>query len=410
MENQNVTAGEAGIKDKEVRRNAMIWFCAGVSMAEILTGTYFAPLGFAKGLAAILLGHLIGGVLFFMAGLIGAKTGKSAMETVKMSFGNKGALLFVVLNVVQLAGWTAVMILTGSSSCGFVFDFGASFIWPLLIGLLIIIWIAVDIRKFDSLNTAAFVLLFVLTIILCVTIFKNHAEVVGLAEAADALSFGAAVELSVAMPLSWLPLVSDYTRTAKKPVLTSAASSGVYFLVSCWMYFIGMGASILTGESDVVQIMVKAGLGIAALVIVIFSTVTTTFLDVYSAGISSRSISKKINEKIAAYIVCAVGVAIVIVISQKSIETASFENFLYFIGSVFAPMISIQIADYFIIKNDSSDKNFNILNLIIWVLGFVLYRFLMSFDFVLGSTFLVMLIVCTVTALANIAAKKLLKK
>ena len=70
-------------------------------MAEILTGTYFAPLGFAKGLAAILLGHLIGGVLFFMAGLIGAKTGKSAMETVKMSFGNKGALLFVVLNVVQ---------------------------------------------------------------------------------------------------------------------------------------------------------------------------------------------------------------------------------------------------------------------------------------------------------------------
>ncbi len=410
MENQNVTAGEAGIKDKEVRRNAMIWFCAGVSMAEILTGTYFSPLGFAKGLAAILLGHLIGGVLFFMAGLIGAKTGKSAMETVKMSFGNKGALLFVVLNVVQLAGWTAVMILTGSSSCAFVFDFGASFIWPLLIGLLIIIWIAVDIRKFDSLNTAAFVLLFVLTIILCVTIFKNHAEVVGLAEAADALSFGAAVELSVAMPLSWLPLVSDYTRTAKKPVLTSAASSGVYFLVSCWMYFIGMGASILTGESDVVQIMVKAGLGIAALVIVIFSTVTTTFLDVYSAGISSKSISKKINEKIAAYIVCAVGVAIVIVISQKSIETASFENFLYFIGSVFAPMISIQIADYFIIKNDSSDKNFNILNLIIWVLGFVLYRFLMSFDFVLGSTFLVMLIVCTVTALANIAAKKLLKK
>lgn len=410
MENQNVTAGEAGIKDKEVRRNAMIWFCAGVSMAEILTGTYFAPLGFAKGLAAILLGHLIGGVLFFMAGLIGAKTGKSAMETVKMSFGNKGALLFVVLNVVQLAGWTAVMILTGSSSCAFVFDFGASFIWPLLIGLLIIIWIAVDIRKFDSLNTAAFVLLFVLTIILCVTIFKNHAEVVGLAEAADALSFGAAVELSVAMPLSWLPLVSDYTRTAKKPVLTSAASSGVYFLVSCWMYFIGMGASILTGESDVVQIMVKAGLGIVALVIVIFSTVTTTFLDVYSAGISSKSISKKINEKIAAYIVCAVGVAIVIVISQKSIETASFENFLYFIGSVFAPMISIQIADYFIIKNDSSDKNFNILNLIIWVLGFVLYRFLMSFDFVLGSTFLVMLIVCTVTALANIAAKKLLKK
>ena len=35
-------------------QSALIWFGAGVSIAEILTGTYFAPLGFAKGLAAIL--------------------------------------------------------------------------------------------------------------------------------------------------------------------------------------------------------------------------------------------------------------------------------------------------------------------------------------------------------------------
>lgn len=40
--------------------NGLIWFGAGVSIAEILTGTYLAPLGFGKGLAAILLGHFIG--------------------------------------------------------------------------------------------------------------------------------------------------------------------------------------------------------------------------------------------------------------------------------------------------------------------------------------------------------------
>ena len=45
--------------------NGLIWFGAGVSIAEILTGTYLAPLGFQKGIAAILLGHLIGCVLFF---------------------------------------------------------------------------------------------------------------------------------------------------------------------------------------------------------------------------------------------------------------------------------------------------------------------------------------------------------
>ena len=38
--------------------NGLIWFGAGVSIAEILTGTYFAALGFGRGLAAILVGHV----------------------------------------------------------------------------------------------------------------------------------------------------------------------------------------------------------------------------------------------------------------------------------------------------------------------------------------------------------------
>ena len=41
-------------KKTSLFENGLIWFGAGVSIAEILTGTYFAPLGMAKGLAAIL--------------------------------------------------------------------------------------------------------------------------------------------------------------------------------------------------------------------------------------------------------------------------------------------------------------------------------------------------------------------
>ncbi|MCD7869237.1 MAG: putative hydroxymethylpyrimidine transporter CytX, partial [Enterocloster clostridioformis] len=43
-------------KGTSVSANSLIWFGAGVSIAEILTGTYLAPLGFGKGLAAIVLG------------------------------------------------------------------------------------------------------------------------------------------------------------------------------------------------------------------------------------------------------------------------------------------------------------------------------------------------------------------
>ena len=83
-------------------QSGLVWFGAGVSIAEILTGTYFAPLGFGKGLAAILLGHLIGCAMMYFAGLIGGQTKKSAMETTKMSFGSKGCIFFAFLNVLQL--------------------------------------------------------------------------------------------------------------------------------------------------------------------------------------------------------------------------------------------------------------------------------------------------------------------
>ena len=65
--------------------NGLIWFGAGVSIAEILTGTYFGELGFKKGILTIFIGHIIGCVLFYLAGLIGGKTEKSAMETVALS-------------------------------------------------------------------------------------------------------------------------------------------------------------------------------------------------------------------------------------------------------------------------------------------------------------------------------------
>lgn len=101
-------------KRTSIFENGLIWFGAGVSLAEILTGTYFASLGFGKGLLAIIIGHIIGCTMLFLAGVIGGKTRRSAMETVKMSFGEKGGIFFSFLNVLQLVGWTAIMIYDGA--------------------------------------------------------------------------------------------------------------------------------------------------------------------------------------------------------------------------------------------------------------------------------------------------------
>lgn len=379
-------------KRTSVFENGLIWFGAAVSIAEILTGTYFAPLGFGRGLIAVIIGHIIGCTMLFFAGLIGAKTRRSAMESVKMSFGGRGSLLFSVLNVIQLLGWTAIMIYDGAAAANGIFSVGA-WVWCIIIGALIVLWILIGIKNLGKVNTVAMAALFVLTVVLGVVIFKDGTVHTYLGEG---MSFGAAVELSVAMPLSWLPLISDYTREAEKPVASTAASAVVYGIVSCFMYIIGMGAAIFTGESDIAAIMLKAGLGVAALIIIVFSTVTTTFLDAYSAGISGETV---VNKKVGKWI--AVGVAVIGCVAAIFLPLGDITDFLYLIGSVFAPMIAIQIADFFILKKDSSEKSFDIKNLIIWLVGFVIYRLLMRVDIVVGNTLPDMLITIALCLAVN---------
>jgi len=385
-------------KKTSLPANGLIWFGAGLSIAEILTGTYFAPLGMAKGIEAIIIGHIIGCFLLFLSGVIGGNTGRSAMGSSKMSFGERGSYLFAALNILQLVGWTAIMIYDGALAAGGIFSTGHQ-IWCVVIGILIIAWILIGITNLGKINAVAMTLLFILTLILCAKIFTGGSPI-GVPD--DSLSFGAAVELSVAMPLSWLPLISDYTREAKKPVAASAVSAVVYGLVSCWMYIIGMGAAIYTGEYDIAQIMLKAGLGILGLLIIVFSTVTTTFLDAWSAGISSEAICAKLNGKYIAIGAAVLGTAGAIVYPMDNIT-----NFLYLIGSVFAPMIAVMITDYFILKRDKSSISFDMRNLIIWVIGFVLYRLLMNVDFILGNTLPDMVITMIICLVVNaVAAQK----
>ena len=383
--------------------NALIWFGAGVSIAEILTGTYFAPLGMAKGFAAIVIGHGIGCAMMFLAGLIGGRTGRSAMETVKMSFGRKGSLLFSVLNVLQLVGWTAIMIYDGALAANGIAGVGA-WVWCLVIGALILVWIAVGITDLGRINQIVMALLFLLTLVLCKVIFFGGNGVMTAPD--DSLSFGAAVELAVAMPLSWLPRISDYTREAEKPFAATLASTLTYGAVSCWMYLIGMGAAIYTGQSDIALIMVQAGLGVAALVILVLSTVTTTFLDAWSAGISSESIFAGLKGRQVAMAVTVIGTVGAIVFPMDDIT-----DFLYLIGSVFAPMIAVQIADYFLLKTDVSGKEVSVSRLVLWFLGFLAYRVLMGVDLPLGSTLPDMVITMLLTlGWALVFEKKRLKK
>lgn len=370
-----------------VLSNGLIWFGAGVSMSEILTGTYFAPLGIKTGLFAILIGHIIGGILLFLAGYLGAKTRNNAMETVAVSFGRKGNLPFSVLNILQLAGWLAILNYDGALAANGIFSVGAG-VWCAVIGVLLLLWVLVGLKRLEKINMVAMTALFLMTLVLCFVIVTrgNFGTLFnGSSVNKDVLTFGAAIELSAAMPLSWIPVISDYTSNSTKPVKATVVSTIVYCLVSCWMYLIGMSAAIGMGTSDIAQISLRAGLGVVGLLIILFSTVTTNFLAAHSAGVSGEvigeSFSKHINGKYLSILVVLLGTIAAILYPMDNIE-----DFLYLINSVFAPMIAVMIADFFFNKKRSVAKEWDWTNLIVWLIGLSLYRVLMHVDIVIGYT------------------------
>lgn len=375
--------------------NGLLWFGAGISIAEILTGMLLAPLGFARALEAIILGHIIGGIIMYLAGLIGGRTGGSAMETVRISFGTQGAKLFAGLNVIQLVGWTAVMVGSAALAANTIAAIGMSW-WSVIIGAFIALWIIMGLKNLSKVNVVVMAALFILTIMLSMVVFQNGTPTVPAGE----LTFGGAVELAVAMPLSWLPIISDYTRTAKKPVLATAASCGAYFVASSWMFIIGMGTALFTGQDDIAAIMLQAGMGIAGILVVLLSTVTTTFLDAFSAGVSFQSLAPEASDKIMALAATVLGVVLAVFAAPEQ-----FQDFLYLIGSVFAPMTAILLADFFILKRDHTAESVNWLNIVLWVPGVILYRYLLSVDTPVGITVPVVVIIMILSTIIHKVVK-----
>jgi len=177
----------------------VLWFGAAVSMAEIFTGGLLAPLGFTQGVKAILLGHLIGGVILILGGYIGAHSKLPAIMSTRISFGRYGSYLFSLLNVLQLIGWTAVMIISGGRAANelgiTLFGFDSINTWAVAIGLLIGLWIWLGKVGFQKLNVIAVFLLFALTLVLCGVVFQEGSILH--VRPTEEMSFGSAFVVAV---------------------------------------------------------------------------------------------------------------------------------------------------------------------------------------------------------------------
>jgi putative hydroxymethylpyrimidine transporter CytX len=207
------------------------------------------------------------------------------------------------------------------------------------------------------------------------------------------------LDLVIAMPISWMPLVSDYSRFSKKTVPAFWNTWWGYFLISSWMYVLGLMATLVTGETDpgalILQIMGRIGLAIPALILVVFSTITSDFPDVYSATCSMLNISRKISAKTLMWIAGILSILVALVFPMEQ-----YENFLFFIGAMFVPLFGVVLTDYFLIrkrqlnteeiyKKDGEywfSRGFNVAAIVSWAIGFIVYEFIAVMKYAIGGS------------------------
>lgn len=342
-----------------------IWFGAAVSIAEIEAGCRIGG-----NWTALLLGHLLGGLLLFATGLIGARTKLNAMETTQGSFGRHGIRLFAVLNVLQLVGWTAVMIAQGAAALGCLTEAPPGG-WCVVLALLVVLWMFVGRGGVSRFGTICMLLLAALCAVLTVRLLGAGGST-GSSESATGPGFWPAFEISIALPLSWLPLISDYTKEADRPVAVAAASAGTYTVVSLWMFSLGI-LLVGSGSPDLVRGVVRQGHGFAGIgfLVILLSSVITTYFDVNSSGESLRAVFKGVRPKAVGIVVAAVGAAL----AAGGIMDL-YVGFLELIASVFAPMAAVLLVDRYLVRRGLAGWN-----LLAWFLGFVVYHALIFLDF-----------------------------
>ena len=363
--------------------NAVIWFGVAISVSEIQAGIQIASASSIGSVwVPLILGHIIGGILLFSVGLIGARLRVNAMESIKSTFGNYGSKFFAILNVLQLIAWVAVLNAQGAMA---LMGLNLEIAFPIIcmiLAVLVALWVYIGLKRSSKVTTIIMMVLTILLIVLSVKLFTVKSYQPLPAANASALTFWNIFEISIAMPVSWLPVISDYTKDVKKPVKATAISAIAYTIASLWMYFIGIEI-VGIGTLDISQAILIAGLGIHGVLILVLSTVTTNFLATNSAGESSKAIFNRLDPKIAGVIVSFLSALLAI-----SGIMNHYISFLYLITSVFAPMAAVLIVSFYCGNEHNERKDF-CWNIFAWFVGFIIYQVSAGLDSVfLGPTLL----------------------
>jgi NCS1 family nucleobase:cation symporter-1 len=339
----------------------LLWFAAAVAITEIWAGGLkpLTDLGFGLGLLALLLGRVIGNGLMAGMAYIGSQTGQASILISRTALGMVGSRILGILNVIQLIGWTGWMLFVGALYCDVVaVSLGfrdiesyppMRFFWILILAILCIVWARGGQTFWRIAQRVSAITLAALCLFMTVIVTQRFdLPTVLSSSAASGIGLLRGVDIVVAMSVSWLPLVADYSRYCVNGRGAALGTFWGYFIGGTWMYATGLLIALAASTSEpdqmVIRVMAEAGLGWALLAVclVLISTVTTTFLDIFSAVVSSQAILPGVSLRSGSVIAGLLGAACAL-----WLDVFKYQHFLELIGLVFLPAFTVVITDHF---------------------------------------------------------------
>lgn len=334
-------------------QHAALWFSLGVGLLVMQVGAYLVPaVGPRDAALAIALGSLIGAGLLGWTARLGCERGLSSAGLMHATYGSAFARLPVLLNIVQLIGWTTfeLVVMREGTAAIAQQSFGLALDGPLGLLLTTALWGAVLVllmagsmltlvRKFIGRWGLPLV---VLSLLWLSWQFGSQLQAHGLEAfwnrpGTGGMGFLSAVDLVIAMPVSWLPLVADYARHGRSGRAALGGTWLGYAVANIWCYALGvLVASVAAPGTQLVTALLLAQGGLIALGLILIDEIDNAYGDVYSGAVSSQSLLPAWSLRRWGITLAVLCTGLALVLPMHSIEP-----FLLLLSSVFVPLYGV---------------------------------------------------------------------
>jgi NCS1 family nucleobase:cation symporter-1 len=367
----------------------LLWGSLGMSLLVIVAGSALVPaLGLPRALLAIGVGAIVGNLMLALAALIGTDARVPGMVLLRAPLGRHGSYVATVLNVAQNVGWTifelAVIAAAARALSHRLLGADLRFAWTLVFAAvttaLALLGPVAFVREWVR-KVAIWIVLASLAYLTFWALRGAHLHAVWSQPGKRGMSFWAGVDLTIAMPVSWLPLVADYTRFSRGRAGSFAGTFVGYLIPNVWLYALGALLLLSRGLADAPSLLrAIAGGGAGAAVALVALGVDETkepFANVYSAAVSLQNLLPRVPQRLLVVAVAAVSTA-----GALTVDLGQYASFLYLLGSFFVPLFGVLLADWLLAgAHYGRDDVFRapavrVEMLAAWAAGFALYQWL----------------------------------